>query len=72
MKLLPNWKDVLTKAWSIRFILLAGLFQGIDLALSLYSPAEASIGYVVAAAVFTFLAFVSRIVAQLNLLPGGK
>lgn len=69
MKLLSNWKAILTKAWSIRFIILAGVLQGVDLAFTLLAPAKASIGFVVAASVFTVLAFVARIVAQNNL-PG--
>lgn len=69
MKLLSNWKAILTKAWSIRFIILAGVLQGVDLAFSLLAPAKASIGFVVAAAIFTVLAFVARIIAQNNL-PG--
>lgn len=65
--LLPNWKAVLTKAWSIRFIVLAGILQGIDLAFTLLAPAKASVGFVVAAAISTVLAFVARLYAQANL-----
>lgn len=30
-----NWKDLLLKAWSIRFIVLAGILTGLEIALPL-------------------------------------
>lgn len=33
LRLIDNWKDVLTKAWSVRLILLAGLFSGLQAAM---------------------------------------
>lgn len=67
MRLLNNWREVLTKAWSIRFLILAGILQGVDLAFTLLAPSKASLGFVVAAAISTVLAFIARIVAQNNL-----
>lgn len=31
-----NWKEVVLKAWSIRFLLLSFLFSGLDIGLELY------------------------------------
>ncbi len=30
MTLLPDWKDVLTRAWSVKFLVLAGLVSGCE------------------------------------------
>jgi hypothetical protein len=32
MKLLPDWRDILKKAWSIRLILLACVLSGMEVA----------------------------------------
>ncbi len=33
MNFIENWKEVLTKAWSVRFIVLAALLSGLEVAL---------------------------------------
>lgn len=33
MKLLPNWRRVLTRAWSVRFMALAGVLSGGEVAM---------------------------------------
>lgn len=33
IRLVENWRDILLKAWSVRLILLAGLFSGLQAAL---------------------------------------
>ena len=35
MQLLPNWRAVLQRAWSIRLMIFAGLFSGFEVALPL-------------------------------------
>ena len=35
MRLLPDWRAVLTRAWSIRLILLAAVLSGLEVALPL-------------------------------------
>lgn len=66
MKLVWNWKRVLKHAWSIRFIMLAGLLSGAEIALPLIReaidvPAGLFAGLSFAA---TAGAFIARIVAQ--------
>ena len=66
MQLIYGWQNILKRAWSIRLILLAGLFSGLETALPYtgldsYIPAKlfALLSLVISAA-----AVVSRIVAQ--------
>ncbi len=39
MNLLPDWKRVIRRAWSIRFIILAGALTGLEVALPLFGDA---------------------------------
>lgn len=70
MKLSHNWKDILLKAWSIKFIVLAAIFTGLEAAVSFFPSLFPWIesGYM---AMMTggicVAAFVSRIVAQKGL-----
>lgn len=64
VKLVPNWKAVLQKAWSIRLMLLAGLLSGIEVALPFFTDNfHKGIAAGLSLAV-TFAALVMRIVAQ--------
>lgn len=66
MNLLPNWKLVLTKAWSIRFLVLAGVLSGIEVALPLLGdtlPIPTGT-FALLSLVITAAAFVARIVSQ--------
>jgi hypothetical protein len=69
MRLIENWNLVLKKALSIKFILIAGFFSGLEMILPYIGSLNA-----VPEGVFAFLAFlatnaafVSRIVAQKEL-----
>lgn len=65
-RLLPDWKDILRRAWSVRLMLLAGLLSGLEAILPIimdsvpWSRATSSsvIALVVAGA------FVTRLLAQ--------
>lgn len=35
MRLVPNWREVLRYAWSIRLLILAGVLSGVEVALPL-------------------------------------
>ncbi|MDQ0510864.1 DUF7940 domain-containing protein [Ancylobacter amanitiformis] len=66
MRLVPDWRRVLLRAWSVRLLLLAGLLSGLEAALPIiggYLPISpgvlASVTVLVVAG-----AFVARIVAQ--------
>jgi len=64
LELIPRWKEVLTKAWSIRLILVAGVLSGIEVALP-FSPIEMAPGhFALASLVATLAATVARLLAQ--------
>ena len=69
MKLLPNWRSVLSRAWSVRLMVLAGLLSGGEVAMPYFEgvlPVEkgtfaALSGLVTAAALY------ARVIAQKGL-----
>lgn len=72
MILLPDWRRVLVRAWSIRFMLVAGIFSGLEFALPYIEPI-----FPLDPGVFALLAFfataaglVSRLIAQRNTQEG--
>lgn len=75
MKLASDWKDILLRAWSIKFIILAGIFTGLEAAVSFFPSMFPWIGSGYMALMTGFIcvaAFVSRIVAQKGLEENGK
>lgn len=66
MKLVLNWKRVLRHAWSIRFIVIAGVLSGAEIALPLIREAVAVPAGLFAGLSFaaTAGAFIARLVAQ--------
>lgn len=71
MQLLPDWRAVLRHAWSVRLIILAGLFSGVEVALPfLDGVLDVPAGVFAAlSAVATCGAFITRIIAQKELHP---
>lgn len=72
MQKLENWKDVLTKAWSMRFMGLSALCSGAAVGLSLL-PGFTQLtlwkvlGFAVAAVVLNLAGMWARLVAQKNI-----
>lgn len=64
MKLYDNWKEILRKAWSIRFLVIAGLLSGIEVILPLFHENIPKNLFAALSMVFVTLAFVARLVAQ--------
>lgn len=66
MKLLPNWRDVLAKAWSIKFMVLAAIMSGVEVVMSILQPSNTLPPGVFAAlaGVVTSAALVARLLAQ--------
>lgn len=67
MKLLPDWRDVLRRAWSVRLMILAGLLSGVEVILPYFAESLprglfAGLSILVIAG-----AFVARILAQKGL-----
>jgi len=67
MTLIPTWKLILRKAWSIRLILLAGLLSGAELVLPMYADSITRGRFAALSLVVTAAALVSRLVAQRGL-----
>ena len=65
--LYDNWRDIVRKAWSIRFIILAGILSGCEVILPLFSEAIPRHLFAVLSFFAVAAAFVSRIVAQKDL-----
>ena len=70
MKLIDNWHDVFTKAWSMRLIILSALLSGFEVALPIIRESIEPL-QIVPTGVFASLAFIvsaaagiARIVAQ--------
>lgn len=65
-KLIPDWKRVLRRAWSIRLMLLAGLLSGLEAILPIVMDAVPWPRWVASAIISTVvgLAFVTRLMAQ--------
>jgi hypothetical protein len=66
MKLVANWRVVLRHAWSIRLMLVAALFSGLDAAQPLVAGLVPipPIFFAVFAALISAAAFIARLVAQ--------
>lgn len=69
MNLIPNWREVLARAWSIRLMLIAGLLSGLEIALPLFDgvfPLDRGV-FATLSLIFTAAAFVTRLLAQRNI-----
>jgi hypothetical protein len=64
MHLYENWKDILRKAWSIRFIVLAGVLSGAEVILPFFAEDIPQGLFALLSFLAVSGAFVSRIVAQ--------
>jgi hypothetical protein len=64
--LIPDWKRVLRRAWSIRLMLLAGLLSGLEAILPIVMDAVPWPRWVASTVISTVvgLAFVTRLLAQ--------
>ena len=67
MQLYDNWKEILRKAWSIRFLVIAGILSGVEVILPLFHEDIPKNLFAALSMVFVTLAFVSRLVAQRGL-----
>ena len=64
MKLYDNWKEILRKAWSIRFMVIAAVLSGIEIILPMFAEQFPRNVFAVLSFAFVGAAFVSRLVAQ--------
>jgi hypothetical protein len=72
IRLLPNWKRVLTRAWSSRLILLAAVLSGIEVALP-FLPIVMKPGlFALASLITTVAATGARLLVQKEFYDAGK
>lgn len=64
MKLLPNWRDILRRAWSLRLMAFAGLLSGVEVALPFFNDLMPRGVFALLSAVTVCAAFIARLVAQ--------
>lgn len=64
MTLYENWRQIVRKAWSIRFIVVAGVLSGCEVILPMFSESFPPKLFAVLSFIAVSAAFVSRIVAQ--------
>ena len=64
MKLYPNWKTIIRKGWSIRFMLIAGLLSGAEVVLPVFSDSLPRNTFAILSFLAVGGAFISRLIAQ--------
>ena len=64
MKLYPNWKTIIRKGWSIRFMLVAGALSGFEVALPVFADQIPRGTFAILSFLAVGGAFISRLVAQ--------
>ena len=64
MTLIPDWRKVLRKAWSVRLALLAAALGGVEIALPLFSDAVPRHVFLGLSVLVTMGAAVARIVKR--------
>ena len=64
MRLLPDWQDILKKAWSIRLIILAGLLTGAEIVLPIFAQQIPQNLFATLSFAAVSAALVARLVAQ--------
>ena len=64
MRLYENWKEIVRRSWSLRFIILAGALSGLEMILPFYSDEIPRNLFAVLSFVAVSAAFVARLVAQ--------
>lgn len=72
MRPIANWRDVLRRAWSIRFIAIAAVLSGLEIVLPLVEdilPVPRGV-FAALSGLATAGAFVSRIIAQKDIPDG--
>lgn len=64
MKLYDNWQEIVRKAWSIRFMILAGVLSGVEVVLPLFADRFPNGVFAAMSGACVAAAFVARLVAQ--------
>lgn len=67
MKLVTNWQLIISKAWSIRLMILAGLLSGVEVALPFFAESLPRGPFALLSFAAVAAAFVARLLAQKEL-----
>lgn len=67
LKLYENWREILKRAWSLRFMALAALLSGVEVALPFFESSFPRGVFAMLSAAAVAGAFVARLVAQKNI-----
>jgi hypothetical protein len=67
MVIKPDWKQILRKAWSVRLIILAGLFSGLEVVVPLFSDAIPRNMFALLSGISTAGALIARVMMQRNM-----
>ena len=67
MCLYPNWKEIARRAWSIRFLVLAGVLSGLEVILPFFSEDIPRNIFAVLSFFCVCAAFIARLVVQKGL-----
>lgn len=70
LPLLPNWRRLARRAWSIRLALLASALYAVDVGVSLYASAKPSPALAALAGLCSLAAAVARLIPQKGLRDG--
>jgi hypothetical protein len=62
-----DWKLILRKAWSVRLILLAGIFTGLEVVVPLLNDAFPRNTFAVLSGITTAAALIARVMMQRNM-----
>lgn len=64
MKLITNWKAVVTRAWSMRLVMLSAILSGAEVALPVFDDAFRRGTFALLAVLVSLAAAVARVIAQ--------
>jgi hypothetical protein len=62
-----DWKDILRKAWSVRLIILAGIFTALEVVVPLFDDAFPRNTFAVLSGITTAAALIARVMMQRNM-----
>jgi len=64
MRLYDNWREIIRRSWSLRFIILAGMLSGCEIALPLFADQIPRNLFAALSFAAVSAAFIARLVAQ--------
>jgi len=62
-----DWKQILRKAWSVRLIILAGIFTGLEVIVPMFDDAFPRNTFAVLSGITTAAALIARVMMQRNM-----